>query len=57
MQMEARSTTADPKIRETFSDMFAEGKLLSCEESSAKLMKLLLEDKYTSGSHVDIYDV
>lgn len=57
MQAEARSITADPKIKQSFSDMFAQGQLLTCEESSAKLMKLLLEDKYTSGAHIDIYDV
>ncbi|XP_029023975.1 sepiapterin reductase a [Betta splendens] len=57
MQTEARSTTADPKMKQMISDLFAQGRLLSCEESSAKLMKLLLEDKFTSGSHVDIYDV
>ncbi|KAK2888641.1 sepiapterin reductase a [Channa argus] len=57
MQMLARSKTADPTIRKSFSDMFAQGQLLTCEESCAKLMKLLLEDKYTSGAHIDIYDV
>ncbi|KAL4005246.1 hypothetical protein ACER0C_004959 [Sarotherodon galilaeus] len=57
MQVEARSRSADPSIRKLFSDQFAEGKLLSCEASCAKLMKLLLEDSYTSGAHVDVYDL
>lgn len=57
MQMEARSQTADPGIKKSFSDMFAQGQLLTCEESCAKLMKLLQEDNYTSGAHIDIYDV
>ncbi|XP_040014249.1 sepiapterin reductase a [Xiphias gladius] len=57
MQMVARSRTADPSIRKSFSDMFAQGKLLTCEESCAKLMKLLLDDNYTSGAHIDIYDL
>lgn len=57
MQVEARSRSADPSIRKFFSDQFAEGKLLSCEASCAKLMKLLLEDSYTSGAHVDVYDL
>lgn len=56
MQAQARSTTADPIIRQSYLDMFARGRLLTCEESSAKLMKLLLEDNYTSGAHIDIYD-
>lgn len=57
MQLEARSHTADPDIRKSFSSMFSEGQLLSCEASCSKLLKLLLEDKYTSGDHVDVYDV
>lgn len=57
MQAQARSTTADPVVRESFSDMFAGGRLLSCEASCAKLMKVLLEDRYTSGAHVDVYDL
>ncbi|KAK9533024.1 hypothetical protein VZT92_010379 [Zoarces viviparus] len=57
MQMLARSRTADPSIRKSFSDMFAQGQLLTCEASCAKLMKLLLEDNYTTGAHVDVYDV
>ncbi|XP_040915644.1 sepiapterin reductase a [Toxotes jaculatrix] len=57
MQMVARSKTADPNIRKSFSDMFAQGQLLTCEESCAKLMKLLLDDNYTSGAHIDICDL
>uniref|UniRef100_A0A4W6DGD2 Sepiapterin reductase n=1 Tax=Lates calcarifer TaxID=8187 RepID=A0A4W6DGD2_LATCA len=41
----------------SFSDMFAQGQLLTCEESCAKLMKVLLDDNYTSGAHIDIYDL
>ncbi|XP_068430253.1 sepiapterin reductase-like [Clinocottus analis] len=57
MQTAARSRTADPEIRKSFSDMFAQGQLLTCEASCAKLMKLLLEDAYTTGAHIDIYDL
>nr|XP_046231837.1 sepiapterin reductase a [Scatophagus argus] len=57
MQMAARSVTADPSLRKSFSDMFAQGRLLTCEASCAKLMKLLLEDTYTSGAHIDVYDL
>lgn len=56
MQMEARSTTGDPSLRKSFSDKFAQGQLLTCEASCTKLMKLLLEDTYTSGAHIDVYD-
>uniref|UniRef100_A0A8D3C023 Sepiapterin reductase n=1 Tax=Scophthalmus maximus TaxID=52904 RepID=A0A8D3C023_SCOMX len=57
MQMLARSRTADPDIKKSFSNMFAQGQLLTCEASCTKLVKLLLEDNYVSGAHVDIYDV
>ena len=57
MLMEARTKTADPSIKKSFVDMFTHGQVLTCEESCAKLMKLLLEDTYTSGAHIDIYDV
>ncbi|XP_044030459.1 sepiapterin reductase a [Siniperca chuatsi] len=57
MQEVARSRTADPSIRKSFSDIFTQGQLLTCEVSCAKLMKLLLEDNYTSGAHIDVYDL
>ncbi|XP_034752131.1 sepiapterin reductase a [Etheostoma cragini] len=57
MLTEAVSRTADQGIRMSISGMFAQGQVLTCEASCAKLMKLLLEDNYTSGAHIDIYDV
>ena len=57
MQTEARYRTADPSLRKSYLDMFAQSQLLSCETSCAKLTKLLLEDTYTSGDHVDFYDL
>lgn len=57
MQKEARTNTADPALKKAFCDFFSEGKLLTCEESCAKMMGLLLEDKYTSGDHIDVYDI
>ncbi|XP_056259984.1 sepiapterin reductase a [Seriola aureovittata] len=57
MLTEARTRTVDPTLRKSFTDMFAQGQVLTCEQSCAKLMKLLLDDSYTSGDHVDIYDV
>uniref|UniRef100_A0A4W6DHD5 Sepiapterin reductase n=1 Tax=Lates calcarifer TaxID=8187 RepID=A0A4W6DHD5_LATCA len=47
----------DTAMQMSFSDMFAQGQLLTCEESCAKLMKVLLDDNYTSGAHIDIYDL
>ncbi|KAM4635760.1 sepiapterin reductase-like [Polymixia lowei] len=57
MQTEARASTADPSIRKSFTDMLAQGQLLTCEASCAKLMKVLLEDVYPSGAHLDFYDL
>lgn len=57
MQVEARAKTADPSIKKTFSSMFAQGQLLTCQASSSKLMKVLLDDTFTSGDHVDVFDV
>lgn len=53
----ARSRTADPTLRRAFCDMFTQGKVLTCEQSCSKLMKLLLEDTYQSGAHIDFYDI
>ena len=57
MQAEARTLTEDVSLRNTFAEMFAKGKLLTCEASCAKLTALLLKDEYTSGAHVDFYEV
>ncbi|KAF7644505.1 hypothetical protein LDENG_00220990 [Lucifuga dentata] len=57
MYAEARTKTANPDMRKRFSDMFAEGQVLTCETSCAKLMKVLLQDSFTSGAHLDFYDL
>lgn len=57
MQLEARSKSGDALLRKSFNEMFNQGQLLSCEESCSKLMKLLMENSYTSGAHVDFYDI
>nr|XP_046173650.1 sepiapterin reductase-like [Oncorhynchus gorbuscha] len=57
MQVEARDCTADPGVRKSFSVMLSQGQLLTCEDSCAKLMKVLLKDEYPSGAHLDFYDL
>ncbi|XP_049594545.1 sepiapterin reductase [Syngnathus scovelli] len=57
MQLVARTRTGEISLRRAFADMFDESQLLTCETSCAKLMKLLLEDKYKSGDHIDFYDM
>ncbi|XP_016109425.1 sepiapterin reductase-like [Sinocyclocheilus grahami] len=57
MQLQARLSSGDLQLRRSFSLMFSEGQLLSCEESGAKLMKLLLDNDYQSGAHLDFYEL
>ncbi|XP_077070027.1 sepiapterin reductase-like [Siphateles boraxobius] len=57
MQLQARSSSADDALRNTFSVMHANGQLLTCNQSVSKLMKVLLEDTYPSGAHLDYYDL
>ncbi|XP_043093362.1 sepiapterin reductase a [Puntigrus tetrazona] len=57
MQLQARSRSADVSLRKSFSVMHAEGQLLSCEESISKLTQVLLDDTFTSGAHLDFYDL
>ncbi|KAK2899214.1 hypothetical protein QQF64_031252 [Cirrhinus molitorella] len=57
MQLQARRFSGDAQLRRSFSSMFSEGQLLSCNESGAKLIKLLLDDEYPSGAHLDFYEL
>lgn len=57
MFAEAESRTCDPGVKKVFSDMLTQGQVLTCEASCAKLMKVLLQDDYVSGAHLDFYDV
>ncbi|XP_005997709.1 sepiapterin reductase a [Latimeria chalumnae] len=56
MQLQARSETRDPEVRQAFANLHKEGKLVTCHQSSQKLINLLLTDKFKSGSHIDYYD-
>ena len=40
-----------------FSEMKETGKLLSCEQSVTKLIKLLEDNSFISGKHIDYYDI
>jgi len=57
MQTEIRSEMPAVGLRETFSQMHQEGKLLSATQSAQKLARLLAADAFESGSHVDYYDL
>lgn len=55
MHVYARANTADDGIRTSITAMHSEGRLLTCEVSVGKLMKVLLKDDYESGAHLDFY--
>lgn len=58
MQAEVRSCdTIDPKIHEFYVTMFQDGKLVDPIDSAKKLLRLLVSEKYSSGQHVDWFDV
>lgn len=56
MQRQCRECK-DPGLRKVCVEMMETGKLLSCEDSVTKLIKLLQENNFTSGKHIDYYDV
>ncbi|XP_076868099.1 sepiapterin reductase a [Brachyhypopomus gauderio] len=57
MLLQARTTTADTKLKDFIAAMYSDGHVLTCEESVSKLIKVLQEDNYPSGAHVDFFDV
>lgn len=57
MQVEARASTANPEVRQSFANMHSQGQLLTCEDSCSKLMKVLLDNDFHSGAHLDYYDL
>ena len=57
MQAELRaSESLHPATREWSLEAFKEGKLVTPEASAAKCLRVLVEDKFESGAHVDYYD-
>ncbi|XP_068799949.1 sepiapterin reductase [Struthio camelus] len=57
MQLLARTKTGDPEMRQYFQGLQQSGQLIDCAVSAQKLVKLLEEDTFCSGAHVDFYDV
>lgn len=56
MQRQCRECK-DPGLRKVCIEMAETGNLLTCEESVTKLIKLLEENTFPSGKHIDYYDV
>ncbi|NXG80597.1 SPRE reductase, partial [Baryphthengus martii] len=57
MQLLARSETGDPEMRQFFQNLQKSGQLIDCTVSAQKLVKLLEEDTFLSGAHLDFYNV
>ena len=51
------SLSTHPNILSSFEKMKTKEQLLTPDESAAKLVKLLKENKFKNGSHVDFFEV
>lgn len=57
MQRELRESEAlHPPTREWSLEAFKDGKLVTPEASAAKCVRILGEDRFESGAHLDFYD-
>ncbi|NXB76524.1 SPRE reductase, partial [Donacobius atricapilla] len=57
MQLLARTRTGDPGMRQHFQRLQEKGQLIECSVSARKLLRLLQEDSFPSGAHMDFYDI
>ncbi len=57
MQDQIRRSMPPCPTRDVFEDMHRTGKLVKPETSAHVLMRLLEQDSYENGAHIDFYDV
>ncbi|TPX47036.1 sepiapterin reductase (L-erythro-7,8-dihydrobiopterin forming) [Synchytrium endobioticum] len=57
MQRQARQSMPDVPLRKHYDDMHSQRALIDPSVSAKKLIKLLLEDDFKNGSHIDFYDI
>ncbi|KAJ1969419.1 hypothetical protein H4R35_006144 [Dimargaris xerosporica] len=56
MQQRVRHSVGDATQRSLYTSMHDEGKLVTMESSATKLVKVLLNNCFTSGQHIDYFD-
>jgi len=54
--IEATQNTGDEETRQLFNDSREQGKILTPEQTTKKLVRILAEKKHTKGEHIDYYD-
>ncbi|KAJ1981270.1 hypothetical protein H4R34_002147 [Dimargaris verticillata] len=57
MQQRVRQGLGDATQRSLYTAMSEEGKLVTMESSATKVVKLVLQNRFTSGQHIDYFDV
>eukprot|EP01132_Coremiostelium_polycephalum_P004616 gene4616-5767_t len=55
IQQEVRDKTSDPETKKYFVDLKESGKLVDTNVSAGKMLNLIVEDKFETGSHVDFF--
>ncbi|RKP35133.1 hypothetical protein BJ085DRAFT_1284, partial [Dimargaris cristalligena] len=56
MQTQVRDQLGDPEQKQLYTEMHEQGKLVNMNDSAHKLIRLLQENKFKSGSHIDYFD-
>jgi len=54
---EATKYTGDPEVAAAFANNKKDGNVLTCEQTIAKLVRVLTDKKFIKGEHVDYYDI
>ncbi|XP_072192608.1 sepiapterin reductase [Excalfactoria chinensis] len=57
MQLLARTKTGNAEMRQQFQSLHESGQLIDCAVSAQKLLRLLEENTFTSGAHMDFYSI
>ncbi|XP_062410080.1 sepiapterin reductase a [Sardina pilchardus] len=57
MLLQARTESGDAGVKSSIVAMHSQGQVLTCQQTCSKLLRVLLDDEYTSGTHLDYYDV